>query len=498
MGKKYFIGVDVGTTAVKTMIIDDTGEEIAVERKEHKVYQPHDSWSEESPDEWWSGFLSTSKKAAYHLGINLNKVSGIGISNLCTSLVVLSSKGKPLFPAIIWDDRRSIKQANLLNKLYEEKKLISKLGKIKSGETSITSLLWLIQNKSKLMEKAWKFMHANGYIGFKLTGIASIDPSNASRTGLFEKNINSWNKSIINNLGIEKIIPNYSLSHEIIGRVSDKASKETGLARGTIVVAGGADSACAALGAGVTEFGQVLESTGGTGVIATHFPYNIDDVRLRSRSSVIPEMWMIGSGTSGTGLSLQWARDKLGFADIIHSKNPFLNVYEEIDKWASQSTVGAKGIIFIPYQGGKRTIAPNSEAKGAIIGLNFSHDKKDIMRSILEGTIFELREILETIKDIGCPIKEIRSVGGGAKSDIWRQIRSDIFGYPIYVPLISESSSLGAAMLAAIGEGYFKDFREAINWVKLQSKFSEPNFKNHKKYIESYSLFQDYYKKLFK
>lgn len=498
MYKKYFLGVDIGTTAVKTMLVDSNGQELALQRHEHSVYRSQPLWAEEKPEDWWKGFKLTARKVENNSGINLGEISGIGICNLCTSLVVLSSNGEPLYPAIIWNDRRSFEQAESLKNIYKKNNWLSQLGPIDSGEASVTSLLWLIQNKPIAMKNAWKFVHANGYIGYKLTGRATMDASNASKTGLFNKESASWNSSALSALGIDKLVPDYCLSHEIIGGVSRQVANETGLKPGTPVVIGGTDTSCATLGAGVIALGQVLESTGATGVLTSHLTRWIRDDRLNSKCSIIPGLWLTGGGSSGTGLSLQWALDNLGFmesAKIIHS---CLDPYKLMDELALQSPVGSNGIIFLPYLGGKRTIIHNPVAKGAFIGLDFSHNKSDLVRSILEGTVFELREVFDTLEEVSVKIREIRSAGGGAKSDVWRQIKSDIFGCPIYTPVVNESASFGAAMLAAIGTGYFKSFEEAVKaWVKLKPKYSEPDRTKHEQYKEYFSLFKEYYNKLF-
>ncbi|MBE3094006.1 MAG: hypothetical protein IMZ52_03165, partial [Actinobacteria bacterium] len=164
MYKKYFLGVDIGTTAVKTMLVDSNGQELALQRHEHSVYRSQPLWAEEKPEDWWKGFKLTARKVENNSGINLGEISGIGICNLCTSLVVLSSNGEPLYPAIIWNDRRSFEQAESLKNIYKKNNWLSQLGPIDSGEASVTSLLWLIQNKPIAMKNAWKFVHANGYI----------------------------------------------------------------------------------------------------------------------------------------------------------------------------------------------------------------------------------------------------------------------------------------------------------------------------------------------
>lgn len=499
MSEKYLLGVDIGTTSVKTMIVNMKGQELTQARHEHRVFHPHPDWAEEKPEEWWEGFKISSKKAASHAGINLKDIVGIGISNLCTSLVILSAHGKPVYPAIIWNDRRSLEQANniniLLNNIFFGKRWLQLLGRIESGEISITSIQWLIEKHPQVMDHAWKFVHANGYLGYRLTGRATMDASNASRTGLFDMETLSWDESIASSLGVNDLLPDYCRSYEVIGNVTHQAAIETGLTKGITVVAGGADTPCAALGAGVISQGQVLETTGGTGVLSTPF----FEPRQGVRCSIIPGQWMGEGETSGTGLSLQWMRDHMGFAEISKFSKPPRDPYKLMDELASESPLGAKGLMFLPYLGGKRSKPPNIVAKGAFIGLTFSHNSGDLVRAVLEGTAFELCEILEQIENMGVRVLEIRSVGGGAKSDIWNQLKADIFGRPLLFPSVNESSSFGAAMLAAIGVGLFKDYKEAVSaWVRLKPECNEPNPGRHEQYAELLSMFKELYKKLYK
>ena len=489
----YLLGIDVGTTMLKSMLIDADGKIVHEASYPYSVKHPNPLWAEQDPNDWWVGLKETVNKVTK--GVSVKDVASIGIDCLCPSLIAVDVEGKPQGNAIIWMDHRSVEQAEWIRKNVGEDLVFKVAGNsVAAGAFSATSILWLKENRPKLFERTRSFLHANGYLTLKLTGKATMDWTNASFTLLFDIRKRSWSEKLCELMGlpIEKL-PTLLPSWKVVGEVTLEAAREVGLASGTPVIAGGADTPCAAVGAGAVKVGSALDSSGTSTVLGVCTDNPVTDRRVMIRCHVVPDRWMYIAPSNFTGGSLRWFKEHFGQVESLSAEMFNLNPYELLDSEAEKSEPGAGGLVFLSYLAGERAPIWDPNAKGMLFGLTLNHTRSDVIRSILEGGAYALRHNIETIEDLGVHIESIKVTGGPAKSRLWRKIKADVTGKKVVLPAVKEASAFGSAILSGFGIGLYKDLTQASEeLVSIEDEIS-PNPEIH----ERYSLLFDLYKKLY-
>ena len=494
---EYLLGIDVGTYGVKSSLWTLDGRLVGAAKKEYGVSHPQPMWAEQDPEIWWQALRSTSREVIGIVGAGSANIRGIGISAFVPPLVPLDKNGNVLRPAILSFDQRSIQQAARLEREVGREILEIAGNRIAPGAFSATSMLWLKEKEPKIFEKVLKFVHANGYIAYRLTGKLSMDFSNASTTLLFDTAKKRWSEKLCDLIGvpIEKL-PYAMGSWEVVGGLTSEAAEDLGLQREVPVVAGGNDSACSMLGAGVVEPGMVLESVGTSIIFAYVNDKPIFDARVMNRCHVVPDRWFNLAGMSTPGASYRWFREEFGDLEKALAAKLNIDPYVLMDNEAERSPPGARGLIFLPYLSGERSPIWNPCARGVIFGLTLSHVRGDIIRAILEGGAYAVRDNMEVFTERGLEIKEIRVTGGGAKSRLWRQIMADVLGVPLQVPLTVETAAFGAAILAGCGAGIYEDPRLTAKKLAKVKEAEKPRIKQHRLYTKHFELFKKIYENL--
>jgi xylulokinase len=494
MGKTVILAHDIGTTGNKATLFSSEGETIASTFYGYETAFPQVGWAEQNPHDWWQAVCISTKALLEQTNMSNSEIACITFSGQMMGCVLVNGLGEPLQNAIIWADMRAEQEANDLLKIIGMERGYQITGHRISSSYSGAKMVWVKNNKPDLYKRAYKVLQAKDFLVYKLTGIFATDYSDASGTNLLNITTKEWSDEIIDAWGIErdKLPPLYS-STEVVGEVTQKAAMETGLFPGTPVVIGGGDGVCAAVGAGVIDEGEAFNYIGSSAWIAAASKEPVFDPEMKTYTWIhLDSSKYSPNGTMQTGgASLQWIRDQF-------YKNEYGNhsIYDVMNQEAMQSDVSANNLIYLPYLLGERSPRWNPEARGAFIGLHMKHTRGDMTRAVMEGVGFNLKIVLDTFLKANLPIHHMWILGGGAKSEVWRQILADIYGVDIYVPQkLDEATSMGAAIAGGVGVGLLKDFSAAKKWVK-RAAVHKPNPGNHEKYKAFFSSFEESYHQL--
>lgn len=459
------LGTDIGAQSLKVALFDERGTPLALEQVQYPIQMPRPGWAEEDPEVWWKSFCSAVRSALERREIRREEIESVGISTMCPSLVALDEEGNPLRPAILYLDQRSLPQAHRIQEEIGLNRIFQLTGnRIAPGTYSVTSMLWIKENEPQVFRRTRFFGHGNTFLAHRLTSQFAFDWSNASFTGLFQTGTDrAWSKELCASLNIsEEMLPEPVISSTRVGMMSREASRATGLLEGIPVAIGGADTACSALGAGVTDPGQVFETSGTSDVLSFCADQPLFDIRFMNRCHVVPDRWLLMGAMLSPGAALSWFRDQFCLQEKEIAQKLALSSYQIMDLESENSPPGCNGLIFLPYMRGERSPVWNPYARGVFFGLSLETSKGDLIRSMLEGTAYGLRQNLEIgEKVLGFPVKEIRTVGGGAKSKVWSQIKADILKRPMTLLDQQETAVMGAAMLGGLASGRFGDYKEA-------------------------------------
>jgi len=458
------LGIDVGTTALKTALYDIDGRQLSLASQEYPIHHPRPGWAEHFPELWWKASKETINTALSKAGVSPENIACVSVSCLSPVLLPVDKDGEPLRPAIIWMDTRGGTPHEMLPKL-----------------------LWIRENEPEILKKTHKILLANGYINHKLTGQFSADISQSWWQATREKLADELDK-----------FPSVYGCSEVIGEVTTEAARETGLAQGTPVVAGASDGLCAILGASAVREGRAVEFTGQSCVvvICTDKPCpKAQEGGLWVGPHVIPGKWLVAGGMSSGGGLLKWFRDALGQLEVESAKRVGLSPYQIMDLEASKISPGSDGLIILPYIAAERCPIWNANARGVVFGLYLTHTRAHIVRAILEAVAYGLRHNVEIAEGAGAKIEELRATGGGSKSRVWLQIKANVLGKPIYL-VGAEAEPLGDAILAGVGAGVYKDIVSACERLVKVEEVIKPNLEEHEHYTKLYKIYREIYEQL--
>ena len=490
---KYIAGIDVGTSGVKCIIIDEKGAVIASVTENYPLSSPQKGWYEQDPADWWEGTKKAMKAAVTKSGLNNKDIIGLGFSGQMHGLVALDKDNNVLRPAILWNDQRTQEECD---------EIIAGAGGLKgllsyTNNTMLTGftggkILWVKKNEPDVYEKIEKFVMPKDYIRFLITGELSTEVSDGTGTGLFNTEKREWNFDLIEKLDIKKsIFPVCRESDEQVGKVMASAADQTGLDEGTAVYAGGGDAVIQSTGMGIVEEGTVGLIIGTSGIVSMAldgFGKN-EDGKLQFFCNNAKNKWSAFGCQLSSGGSLEWFKDTMYKSD-----DPF----KEINDGVEASPAGAKSLLFLPYLVGERCPHADVDARGVFFGLSLQHNKGDMARSVMEGVTFGLREIYDLIREAKPDMqpKEVFSSGGGSKSKAWRQIQADIFNLPVKTLTgAAEGGAYGAAIVAGVGAGVFSDIEQAAKMLK-QETVTNPIAENVEVYKKLFKTYQGLYSDL--
>lgn len=496
---QLLLGLDLGTSGTKGVLINPQGDLAGKEKSNYELNRPNEGWAEQDPEDWWKAVKQVVKSLVDGVDNSSEKISAIALSGQMHGSVFLDSTRGVIRPPILWNDTRTTEQCEKIKQEIGEEKLLKLVGNPVLEGFTAPKVLWLRENEPNSYEKLDKLLLPKDYIVYRLTGEISTEESDAAGTVLFNVKDKKWETQVTDTLGVDSdILPPVINSTEPVGTLRSDVARELGLDDSTIVVAGGADNACSAVGNGITEEGRFLVSIGSSGVVLAHTDSMLIDPggRLHSFNHAKRNSWYLMGVMLSAGISFDWFREKMGHLEKAVSELVDLPTYELLNQEAASVKPGESKLIFLPYLNGERTPYPDPDARGVFFGLTSSHEKGHIVRSILEGVAFGLRDSLELIKDKGVEPKEIRITGGGARSDIWSQIQADVFGHELKKVSVDEGPAFGAALLAGVGSGIYEDVDQAVNETVNVTTAAEPNKGNTRFYDELYEVYGSLYSSL--
>jgi xylulokinase len=495
----FLIGIDLGTSGVKTVLFDEIGKAVASSTVEYPLYQPDLGWAEQDPEDWWKGTCESINNVMLESGINKSEVKGVGLSGQMHGAVLLDKEDKVLRKAIIWCDQRSTAECDQITELIGKERLIEITANPALTGFTASKIMWVKNNEPQIFEKLAKILLPKDYIRLKLTGEYATEVSDASGMQLMNISKRQWSSEVLGKLGIsESMLGKMYESQEVTGTVTPSAAALTGLNAGTLVVGGAGDQAAGAVGNGIVKPGIVSSTIGTSGVVFAYTDkLTIDPLgRVHTFCHAVPNTYHIMGVTQGAGLSLKWFRDTFCIEELLTSELSSIDVYKLLDAEAERIKPCSEGLIYLPYLMGERTPHLDPNAKGVFFGLTAKHLKPHFLRSIMEGVTFSLRDCMEIIKEMGVNVTEVRASGGGGKSGIWRQMQADVFGTCINRISSDEGPALGAAILAGVGAGIYNNVPEACNEVIKVKDSLQPDEANIKLYNDFYRVYTDLYKSL--
>ncbi|MFZ1040257.1 MAG: xylulokinase [Anaerolineales bacterium] len=487
MTKQYFLGIDISTTSSKALLIDERGDVIAVASSPHTLQTPRPLWSEQNPSEWWKAVSESIKSVLRKAGISGESIGAVGLTGQMHGLVLLDEAGNVLRPAILWNDQRTQRQCDEIHQRIGKERFIQITGNVALTGFTAPKILWVKENEPDVYAKAKHVLLPKDYIRYKLTGEYAMDKADGAGTVLFDLKSRAWSREVLDALDIDvSWMPPTFEGPEFTGHVNEEAASLTGLKVGSPIAAGGGDQAAQAVGVGAVEPGVVALTVGTSGVIFATTPSALiePEGRLHAFCHAVPGMWhFMGVMLSAAG-SLQWYHDTLA---------PNMD-FDELLKEAESIPAGCEGLQFLPYLSGERTPHPDSLARGAFIGLTLRHGRGHLTRAVLEGVSFGLKDSFTLIQNAGLgKIVQVRASGGGTKSAVWRQILASILEAELVTVNTTEGAAYGAALLAGVGAGAWKNVPSACAATIKLTGSTSPDPVQVEVYRKAYPVYRTLY-----
>ena len=488
----YVLGIDIGTGGTRALVIDQSGKVISSATEEHEPFaSPQIGWAEQKPEDWWRATGVAVRKALGNAGMGGDAIACVGFSGQMHGAVMLDESDEVVRPALIWCDVRTEKQCDDFTAKVGAEKLIQLTCNPALPNFTLTKFLWVRENEPKNWRRVKSVMLPKDYVRFRLTGDRAIDMADASGTLLLDVAHRRWSKEILQAAEMdEALLPKLYESPDVCGQVSAAGAAATGLKAGTPVVAGAGDQAAGATGMGIVTPGAVSATIGTSGVVfaATDRPALDAKGRLHTFCHAVPGRWHVMGVTQAAGLSLRWFRDRFG-AGADDGRDP----YERLTAEAAKVPVGSDGLLWAPYLMGERTPHLDPNARGALIGLTASHTRGHVVRAILEGVAFSLRDSFTLFSEMNVPVTRIRLGGGGARSPLWRQIQADVYGHEVEIVEAEEGAAYGAAILAGVGAKVWSSVDAACNDIVRVAQTVAPNAHSVSVLNDSYAAYRRMY-----
>lgn len=503
---EYLLGVDLGTSGTKTVLFDIEGNVKASKTVEYPLYQEKNGWAEQDPLDWWNAAVETIRSVITESGVRNTDIKGLGISGQMHGLVMLDKDGNVLRRSIIWADQRTGKECEEITRLVGEKRLIEITANPALTGFTASKILWVRNNQPEIYAKCAHILLPKDYIRYMLTGDFATEVSDASGMQLLDVPNRCWSDEVLEKLSIDKaLLPKVYESPDVTGVISEKAAELTGLAAGMIVVGGAGDNAAAAVGTGVVENGKAFTTIGTSGVVFAHTDnISIDPKgRIHSLCCAVPGAWHVMGVAQSSGLSLKWFRDNFCHAEIEAAAGMGVDPYYIMDQQAARSPIGCNRLLYMPYLMGERSPHLDPDCRAAFIGLNTIHTKYDMLRAIMEGVTYSLRDSLEVLREMGGSVDCMLACGGGGTSKLWRQMLADTFNCSVRTVASKEGPALGVAILAGVGAGIYPSVQEGCRRVIRLNAPQEPIAENvpqyeayYRMYVKLYPALKNFYKEL--
>lgn len=492
----YYLGLDIGTSGTKALLITEAGQPVASDTQEYPLYTPRPLWAEQKPEDWWEAVQTVTKNVLAKAGVKGEEIAGIGLSGQMHGSVFLDKDNNVLRPALLWCDQRTQAECDWITAQVGRENLVEYISNpVLTGFTA-PKIVWLRNHERETYDRVVKVLLPKDYIRYKLTGVHATEVSDASGTALLDVKNRRWSEEVLQAAGIPRsFMPECAESIEITGHVHAEAAARTGLAVGTPVAGGGGDQAAGAVGSGIVETGVVSSTVGTSGVVFAYSDTPATDPKLRVHTfcHAVPGKWHTMGVVLSAGGSLRWLRDTFFQPEGVVARTIGDDPYTLMAEGARHVPPGSEGLIFLPYLTGERTPYPDANARGTFFGITLRHGRQHFARSVFEGVAYALNDTFQIFDEIGVPVTQVRASGGGAKSPVWRQIHADVTGHPHVTLSVDEGPALGAALLAAVGTGAYSTVADACRAAIQTVAETAPGPAAHAEYRKYYGIYRALY-----
>ena len=494
----YFLGIDIGTSGTKTLLIDESGKILSEATATYTTSHPKPLWSEQDPELWWQATVTTVRKVVRAAKVKGSEVKSIGLSGQMHGSVFLDKKQQVLRPALLWNDQRTAAECDEIERRAGgRKRLIQLVANPALTGFTAPKILWLRNNEPKKFERTRHILLPKDDVRRRLTGEFATDVSDASGMLLLDVAKRDWSGELLSKLELDRdLFAKCYESEDVTGQLTSAAAKELGLSTDCVVVGGAGDCAANALGTGVVRSGVLSTSIGTSGIMFVHSDeVQIDPQgRLHTFCHAVRGKWhMMGVSLTGGG-ALEWFVRTL-CAEVGSPKDRG-TAYALLNAEAADVPAGSEGLFFLPYLAGERTPHADPDARGSFVGLTLKHGRGHLVRSIMEGVTYAMRDSLEIIESLGVPVKQIRASGGGSRSPLWRQMQADVFGQAAVTINAEQGPAYGVALLAAVGAGAFRSIVEACDATIKVVDRTPTRKKDKATYDRNFPQFQQLYRSL--
>ncbi len=484
---KTILAFDLGTSGTKASLFDLQGRVIASATASYETAYPHPTWAEQNADDWWRAVCTTSRELLGQPGVRAENIAVIALCGHMMGVLPVDERGQPLRPSIIWADQRATHETELMRAVCGDSAIYQQTGHRLSPAYCAAKMLWIKHHEPDIYARTRYFLQVKDYIAYRLSGVFATDYSDASGTHLFDLAERCWSQDLIAALSLDADqLPPVFPSAQVIGQVTSEAARVTGLRAGIPIVIGGGDGSCATVGAGAVVSGDAYVYIGSSAWVcaATDQPLLDPGQRIVTFAHLDTKLYCPLGAMQSAGAAYAWLSKTLQGDST------------ELDAAVVNSSIGANALLFLPFMMGERAPLWNPMARGVFLGLTPSHTRGDLTRAVLEGVALNLCSILKVLTSQGVAVEQIRFIGGGAQSSVWRQILADVFGIPILIPeLLSEATAWGAAVAGGVGMGLFKNFDAARQHTNIAATI-EPDLRAVRRYAELHKLFGQTYQAL--
>lgn len=493
---EYVIGCDIGSQTVKAVLLTVEGQAIAESSASCPIQFPRPAWAEQQAGDWITALIDAIRNLSKACSVSSNQIACIGLDAQVDGIVVIDAAGAPLGPAIVWMDRRATAQVEKVQENSDPAKIFRISGLNLDPSHVAPKIRWIADEQPEIYDQARYFLLPASYVAHRLTGELGVDYSNASSMSLMDIRTKQWSAELCEafEITMDRLPPIYPATI-VLGTLLPEIARLTGLNEETKVILGCGDEHAACLGAGVIKPGLVCDITGTAepvGVASSQPCF--DETRLvETHCHAHPDLWLLENPGFVSGGNYRWFRDRFGQEEVKEAILSKMDAYEILDQAANSVAPGSDGLIMLPCLMGAMTPTWNPSARGTFVGFTLAHEKRHFARAILEASAYALRDITERMQEMGLNLEEIRVVGGGARSALWRQIKADVTGLPVTMLNTIETTALGAGLLALAGAGYFGSLEEAAEAAITVVERREPDPQASEIYADYYQLYREAY-----